>query len=183
MKRILVPLAEGFEEIEAITIIDILRRAGAEVVAAGLNKRNVSGSHGIHLVADSVLAEELDREWDMIVLPGGVPGTPNLAGDQRLIELLKSHAGKNKPAAAVCAAPFVLEQAGLADDKQVTIHPSWVDKLELAQYSGRRVQVDENIITGCSAGAAMEFAFELVNILFGPEKVTEINNGVVARLD
>ncbi len=183
MKKILVPLAPGFEEIEAVTIIDILRRAGAQVVAAGLEKKNVTGAHGIHLVVDSVLADELDEDWDMIVLPGGVPGTPNLAADERLKNLLVTQAKRERHTAAVCAAPSVLEKAGVTIGKQITIHPTWADKLDLSNYTAKRVQVDGNIITGCSAGAAMEFAFELVKQLYGTAKVEEINAGVIAMLD
>ncbi len=182
MKKVLIPLAPGFEEIEAVTIIDILRRAGAEVVTAGLEKRNVTGSHGIHLVADSVIAEETGKNWDMVVLPGGVPGTPNLAADERLRELLAQHNRQGKLTAAVCAAPSVLDQAGVLPGRQVTIHPAWSARLKDGQYQASRVHRDANIITGCAAGAAMEFAFELVTALFGAEKAKEVNQGVLARL-
>ncbi|MFH1853362.1 MAG: DJ-1 family glyoxalase III [Candidatus Neomarinimicrobiota bacterium] len=182
MKTVLVPLADGFEEIEAVTIIDILRRAGAAVVSAGLAKRNLTGSHDIHLVADSVLAEELGKNWDAIVLPGGVPGTNNLMDDQRLLDLLKKQSAAGKITAAVCAAPAVLDKAGAIDGREVTIHPTWVDQLNLAQYRGGRVRHDGQIVTGMSAGAVMEFAFSLVEVLFGPAKAAEINAGVLARL-
>ena len=104
MKKILVPLAEGFEEIEAITIIDLLRRAGAEVIIASLNKRNVTGSHGLKVIADTVLDEVLNDDFEMVVLPGGVPGAPNLMGDTRIIKLLKDQAAASKISAAICAA-------------------------------------------------------------------------------
>jgi len=182
MKTVLVPLATGFEEIEAITIIDVLRRAGAEVVTAGLEKRNVTGSHAIHLVADSVLAEELDKDWDLIVLPGGVPGTPNLAADERMIKLLQTHFGKGRLTAAVCAAPSILDQAGLLVDKPATIHPAWAEKLDTARYTGARVEISGKIVTGMSAGTAMEFVFKLVEQLFGSEKVAEVNSGMAAKI-
>ncbi len=182
MKTILVPLATGFEEIEAITIIDVLRRAGAEVVTAGLEKRNVTGSHAIRLVADSVLADEIKKDWDLIVLPGGVPGTPNLANDERLIKLLQNHFGKGRLTAAICAAPSVLDQAGLLTDKPATIHPAWADKLDTAQYTAARVEIAGKIVTSKSAGTAMEFAFKLVEQLFGADKMAEVNSGMHAKL-
>lgn len=182
MKNVLVPLAEGFEEIEAITIIDILRRAEANVVVASLEKRNVQGSHGLKVIADTVLAEVLEDSWDMIVLPGGVPGAPNLMQDQRIIKLLKDQAAANKTSAAICAAPAVLEAAGLTEAKQVTSHPAWADQMTTAIHTGARVESSDLIVTGQAAGSAMEFSFKLVETLYGPEKVAEINQGVLARL-
>ncbi len=181
MKKVLVPMAEGFEEIEAVTIVDILRRAGAEVSMAALDKRNVQGSHGLKIIADMVLADALNETWDMIVLPGGVPGAPTLMDDDRIINLLKRQAASNKISAAICAAPAVLEKAGLTGDKQVTSHPAWADRMTTAIHTGERVQVADLLVTGQAAGSAMEFAFKLVETLFGPEKVTEINTGVLAQ--
>lgn len=182
MKRILVPLAPGFEEIEAITIVDILRRAGAQVMTVGLEKRNVEGSHGIKLVADEVLAEVLEQPWDMVVLPGGVPGAPNLMADARIIRLLQHQAAANKTSAAICAAPAVLEKAGLTRAKEVTSHPAWAQRMTTAVHTAARVQTAELLVTGQAAGSALEFAFKLVETLYGPEKVIEVNQGVLARL-
>lgn len=182
MKRILVPIAQGFEEIEAVTIIDILRRAGADVTTAGLEKRNVTGSHNIKFIADNVLAEVLEEDWDMVVLPGGVPGAPNLMEDPRIITLLKDQAQAHKTSAAICAAPAVLEKAGLTTNKEVTSHPTWADRMTTAIHTSARVQSAELLVTGQAAGSAMEFAFRLVETLFGAEKVKEVNQGVLARL-
>lgn len=182
MKKILVPLAEGFEEIEAITIIDLLRRAGAEVIIASLEKRNVQGSHGLKVIADTVLDEVIDDNFEMIVLPGGVPGAPNLMGDSRIISLLKEHAAKNKTSAAICAAPAVLQEAGLTLSKKVTSHPAWADKMTTAIHTGARVESTELLITGQAAGSAMEFTFKLIERLYGAEKVAEVNAGVLANL-
>lgn len=182
MKKVLIPLATGFEEIEAITIIDILRRAGAEVCIAALEKRNVIGSHGLKVVADKVLSDILDENWDMVVLPGGVPGAPNLMADERIIQLLKDQAAANKTSAAICAAPAVLERAGLTTEKQVTSHPTWAEKMTTAIHTGARVQTAHLLITGQAAGSAMEFAFKLVEALFGADKVAEVNSGVLAKL-
>ncbi|MCF7808419.1 MAG: DJ-1/PfpI family protein [Candidatus Marinimicrobia bacterium] len=182
MKRVLVPMANGFEEIEAITIIDILRRAGAEVCTAALDKKNVEGSHGLKIITDAVLDDMLTENWDMVVLPGGVPGAPNLMADERIITLLKKQAEDNKTSAAICAAPAVLEKAGLTKDQHVTSHPEWADRMTTAIHTGARVETASQIVTGQAAGSAMEFAFKLVEVLFGPEKVAEVNTGVLARL-
>ncbi len=182
MKKVLVPLAEGFEEIEAITIVDLLRRAGANVTLAALEKRNVMGSHDLKVIADTVLEEVKNENWDLIVLPGGVPGAPNLMEDARIIKLLKDQAAANKTSAAICAAPAVLEKAGLTSDKEVTSHPAWADRMTTAVHTGARVQSADLLITGQAAGSAMEFAFKLIETLYGPEKVAEVNAGVIAKL-
>ena len=183
MKRVLVPFANGFEEIEAITIVDILRRAGAEVCTAALEKKNVEGSHGIKMITDVVLDDVVKEDWDLVVLPGGVPGAPNLMDDDRIIKLLKDQAEAQKTSAAICAAPAVLEKAGLTKNLEVTSHPAWADRMITAIHTGERVQSAQRIITGQAAGSAMEFAFKLVEFLFGTDKVEEVNTGVIARLD
>jgi len=182
MKRVLVPLANGFEEIEAVTIIDILRRAGAEVITVGLTKRNVTGSHDLKIVADTVLDEILQDSWDLVVLPGGVPGTPNLMEDERIITLLKAHHGGQGLTGAICAAPAVLEKAELTRGQKITSHPAWADRITVAHHTGSRIEEDGILITGQAAGSAMEFAFKLVEKLYGSEKVAEVNGGVLARL-
>lgn len=182
MSKILVPLAQGFEEIEAITIIDILRRAGADVIVASLDKRNVIGSHGLKVIADTVLEEVLDEHFEMVILPGGVPGAPNLMSDPRIIQLLKDQAANNKTSAAICAAPAVLQAAGLTESKQITSHPAWADKMTTAIHTGARVETAELLVTGQAAGSAMEFSFKIVELLYGTDKVDEVNEGVLAKL-
>ena len=182
MKKILVPLAEGFEEIEAITIIDLLRRAGAEVIIASLEKRNVQGSHGLKVIADTVIDEVINDNFEMVVLPGGVPGAPNLMGDTRIIKLLKDQAANNKTSAAICAAPAVLQEAGLTKSKKITSHPAWADRMTTAIHTGARVESADLLVTGQAAGSAMEFSFKLIEHLFGAEKVAEVNAEVLAKL-
>ncbi len=182
MKNILVPLANGFEEIEAITIIDILRRAGALVTTAGLIKKNVIGSHHVKILADTVLDDVLENDWDMIVLPGGIPGAPTLAQDNRIIKLIKESEAKRRYTAAICAAPTVLERAGVTEGKRVTSHPGSENEIKLGLYTSNSVEQDGLMITGQAAGSAMKFAFKLVEELFGKEKVLEINKGVLADL-
>jgi len=179
-KNVLVPLAEGFEEIEAVTIVDILRRAGATVTTAGLHKRNVTGSHGISIIADSVIQEEIDKEWDLVALPGGVPGAQNLAENEDVVTLIQKASAHKKFTAAVCAAPIVLEKAGVIKGKKVTSHPSVEKEIVTAFHQEARTLVDDKIITGQSCGSAMEFAFELVAVLYGEEKVKEMDKSILS---
>lgn len=181
-KSVLVPLVNGFEEIEAVTIVDILRRAEILVTTSGLEKRQVIGSHGIHLLADSVIAEDINKIWDMVVLPGGVPGAPNLAENRVLLDILTKVNKQGKYTAAVCAAPYVLDQAGILQGHNFTSHPDWAERIIEGNYQGTRVVVDGNLITGQACGSVMEFAFQLVEILQGEEKVREINESILAKI-
>ncbi|MEI6085149.1 MAG: DJ-1 family glyoxalase III [Verrucomicrobiota bacterium] len=178
MKRVLVPLAPGFEEIEAITIIDILRRAGIDVTVAGTQPGIIEASRQTKHVADCTLDEVRGEDFDMLVLPGGLPGTTHLRNDPRIQRLVTTI----PLVAAICAGPTVLSDAGLLMGRTATSHPSVRAELKAGQISDDRVVVDGPIITSQSAGTAMEFAFKLVEILCGPAKVAEVNRGVLARL-
>ncbi len=182
MKTVLVPLAPGFEEIETITVVDILRRAGARVTLAGINEGPLEGSRGIHVLPDEQLDNVLEKEFDLIVLPGGQPGTDNLKGDARVVQLLKKMDGLNKIIAAICAAPLVLKEAGILDNRSITSHPSVQNVLHCSNYKEDRVVVDGNIITSKSPGTAMEFSLKLVEILFGEERRDVVNQGVLANI-
>jgi protein deglycase len=164
MPRALVPLAEGFEEIEAVTIIDVLRRGGIDVVTAGLETAIVEGSHKITLISDRLLAHVDPTTFDLIVLPGG-PGTYKLKDDPRIADMLKQQAQTGKLIAAVCAAPLVLSEAGLLANKKATSFPSVQDKLLVAEYLAVPVVVDGQVVTGRGAGTAMAFALKLVELL------------------
>lgn len=167
MPKVLVPLAQGCEELEAVTIIDILRRANIQVVTAGLDDRTVEGSHGIKLIADATLDEALKQEYAMLVLPGGLPGADNLGADARVNQLLKKMADSGKFAGAICAAPRVLARAGLLDGKKATGYPGFIDggKFPKLNYTGNTVQRDGKVITGRGPGTAMDFALEIVEAL------------------
>jgi 4-methyl-5(b-hydroxyethyl)-thiazole monophosphate biosynthesis len=184
MKRVLVPLAPGFEEIEAITIIDILRRAGVEVVVAGTQPGPIEASRQTKHLPDCTLDDVRAEDFDMIVLPGGLPGTTNLRNDPRIRQFIESLRQRQKPVAAICAAPSILAAYGVLRDRVATSHPSV--RAEVAagakSVSNDRVVVDGDVITSQAAGTAMEFAFKLVEVLCGPEKVAEVNRGVLARL-
>ena len=181
MKRVLVPLAPGFEEIEAITVIDVLRRAGAEVTVAGTQAGPIAGSRGVQVTADQLL-EEVQADWfDMIVLPGGGKGVENLRQHPRLIPLLKKFFADQKPVGAICAAPSLLASEGLIRGKKTTSHPSVKEKVTAAAvYSEERVVVDGKLVTSRGPGTAMEFALKLVEMLAGPEKVRELKAAMLA---
>jgi len=185
MKKILMPLAPGFEEIEALAVVDILRRAGAEVIMAGTVTGPIKGRNNITVLADKSLDETLKEgveNFDLIVLPGGAEGTRHLKEDGRIGGALGEFRKKAKKIAAICAAPTVLAKAGLTEGKTITCHPSVREELRAEKLSEKRVVVDGDIITSQGPGTAMEFAFRLVEILFGKEKVQEVNSGVLARL-
>ncbi len=182
MKTVLVPLAPGFEEIETITVVDILRRAGARVTLAGTEEGPLKGSRGIHVQPDEQLNNILEKDFDLIVLPGGQPGTDNLRKDARITHLLKKMDGLSKNIAAICAAPLVLMDAGILGDRYITSHPSVQNELQGISYSDDRVVVDGHIVTSKSPGTAMEFSLKLVEILFGRERVVVVNKGVLAKI-
>lgn len=182
MKRVLTLLAPGFEEIEAVTIIDILRRAGVAVTVAGTVEGAIEGSRKVRLLADLSIDKVAGSDYDMIVLPGGQPGTDHLAGDERVGRILKEAAAKGAYISAICAAPSILASAGLLAGKKATSHPSVRERMRGVAYSEARVVVDGKWVTSRSPGTAMEFAFELVRLLVGEEKAKEVNQGVMARL-
>ena len=168
MKRVLVFLADGFEEIEAIAPIDILRRAGAEVVTAGIGTRAVSGSHGITVTAD-VLADDDLGSFDMAVLPGGMPGTDNLEASKVVIAILREAYDNGKYIGAICAAPKILGALGMLDGRSAVVFPDYEDCLAGAKITDAAVAVDGKIITAKAAGAAMDFGFALVTALYGAD--------------
>ena len=171
MSKVLIPLADGCEEIEAVTVIDILRRAGVEVVAAGLSARQIKCSRGTVVMADVLLDDVLNETFDMIMLPGGMPGAEHLKNDQRIISLLQTMSGANNFVAAICAAPMALHAAGLLNNRTATSFPGVLDTLPGSHhYSTEAVVVDGNIVTSRGPGTAMDFALTLVELLCGAEQ-------------
>jgi len=167
MKRVLVPLAEGFEELEAVTIIDILRRAGIEVVIASLAGNPVTGSHGIRIAADTPLAALAEQDFDMIALPGGMPGSEHLKGDPRIAQLIRSHRARGRPVAAICAAPMVLAAAGALDGRRATSYPGFLKDAKRTTVTDEAVVADAGVITSRGPGTALDFALALVTELAG----------------
>jgi len=180
MPRVLVPLAEGCEELEAVTIIDILRRAKVDVVVAGLAAGPVTASRGTRLLPDTTLAEALEQEFDLVALPGGLPGADHLGADERLTTLLRRMAASGKMVAALCAAPKVLAAQGLLDGKRATAYPGVLDgTYPGVQSTGAAVEVEGNIITSRGPGTAMDFALVLVEQLCGAETRHQVETGLV----
>lgn len=179
--KVLVPLAQGCEELEAVTIIDILRRAGVTVVTAGLEPGPVRASHGVVLVPDTDLDTALGEDYAMVVLPGGLPGTDHLERDPRVRALLRTMADSGRFTAAICAAPRVLASAGLLAGKQATGYPGVLDAIapEGATLSGNAVVTDGKVITSRGPGTAMDFALTLVEQLVGRGKREEVEASLV----
>ncbi|MGB5474878.1 MAG: DJ-1 family glyoxalase III [Gammaproteobacteria bacterium] len=172
MASVLVPLAQGCEELEAVTVIDLLRRAGITVDSAGLDGQPVHASRGTVLVPDITLDEALSRDYDMIVLPGGLPGADHLKDDARIIELVTRMASQDKYTAAICAAPRVLAKAGLLHGRRATSFPGALDVAAIPgiDYSDQPVVRDGKVITSRGPGTAMDFALELIEILVGRQQ-------------
>lgn len=182
MKRVVVLLAPGFEEIESVTVIDILRRAGIDVTTAGTVSGPIEGSRKVRILADVSIDQVAGGEFDMIILPGGQPGTNNLSKDERVKKILEEAASKERYISAICAAPSLLASNGFLTGKKATSHPSVRSLMGGVIYSEARVVVDGRWVTSRSPGTAMEFAFQLVTLLLGEEKAKEMNQGVMAKL-
>lgn len=179
MPTVLVLLAEGFEEIEAITPIDLLRRAGATVTVVALGEGiHVTGRSGLTMHADTVLANVESQTFDCLFIPGG-PGVARLRADPRVVPLVQRHHAAGQWITAICAAPTVLHDAGLLTGKRFTAHFSVAAELP-GRLATERVVVDGRIITSRGAGTALDFGLELVSALFSPEKKADVSRSVCA---
>jgi 4-methyl-5(b-hydroxyethyl)-thiazole monophosphate biosynthesis len=176
--RVIIPLAKGFEETEAIAVIDILRRAEVEVVVAALEPGPVTSAHDLQVVPDALLADVAHEPFDAVVLPGGLAGTDRLAQSEAVIALLRRATAENRITAAICAAPTVLEQAGLLHGRRATCHVSKETELNSAQFSHDDVVVDGKIVTSRGVGTALAFGLELVSLLVSPEKARHIAESI-----
>ncbi len=179
MPKVLVPLAQGCEELEAVTIIDLLRRANITVITAGLDIKPVTASRGVVLIPDTTLDEALNQEFDMIVLPGGLPGSNHLNNDSRILNLLKKMQQQNKYIAAICAAPKVLANAGLLDGKSATSYPGVLETSPTINFIDKPIVKDGLVITSRGPGTAMDFTLELIEILVGLETRNQVETGLV----
>jgi protein deglycase len=183
-KKVLVPIADGTEEIEAVCIIDVLRRAGAEVTVASVDKLQITASRGVKLVADQCIADCLNDAYSLIVLPGGMPGAEHLRDSKDLEVLLKRQQQKGLFYAAICASPAVVFQHhGLLGQHRATCHPDFVQSLKDTSAIESRVVVDGNCITSRSPGTALEFALKLVELLFSGQKAREISQEMLVACD
>lgn len=178
-KTVLVPVAQGIEEMEAITIIDVLRRAGAKVVAASVDDMDITAARGTQFKADALIKDCLEQAFDLIVLPGGIPGAENLKKSEDLAFLLKNQAENQKLYGAICASPaVVLHPLGLVTPGAVTCHPGFAALIEGGTVQDKNVVTDGNCITSKGAGTALEFSLALVARLFDDKTVDDVKGGL-----
>lgn len=172
-------LAHGFEEIEALTVVDLLRRADIQVKTVSLMEdKTVFGAHGIGVESDMMFKNIEPERCGMMVLPGGMSGTTNLCNHKYFNVVLKEYVAEGKPVAAICAAPMVLAKAGLFDGHRATIYPGMEEELVNAVSTGEKVVVDDKIITGRGPGVAADFALAIIEYLSGKEKAEEVKYGL-----
>ncbi len=167
MANVLVPLAEGFEELEAITVIDLLRRAGFNVITAGLDDKPVRASRQNVVIPDTSIDKVLNQQFDLIVLPGGLPGADNLRDNESIQLLIKQQHQQHKKIAAICAAPKALAAAGILQGKKITCYPGALNQTDCSDFSvsENAIEIDDNVITSRGPGTAMDFALTLIEQL------------------
>ena len=183
MKKACVFLAPGFEEVEGLTVVDLLRRAGVELTMVSIeDTKAIAGSHGIQVEADKLLDEMEYGDQDLLVLPGGMPGTLNLKNCDKLLAILHSFHKEGKKIAAICAAPTVFGHMGILDGKKATCYPGCEDGLGKAEYLEENVVIDGNITTSRGVGTAIDFALSLIAQLYGQAKADEIAASIVYKL-
>ena len=181
--KILVPVADGVEMIEALSIVDVFRRAGAHVDIASVNELVFTSSHNVKIHADKLITDCVEEEYDLVAVPGGIPGAENLKNSETLITILKKQNEANRLYGAICAAPaVVLKHHGLLEGKKATCHPLFIANLASEQAVESKVVFDQNCVTSRGAGTAVDFALELVGILMGEEKKKEVAKGMVVQL-
>jgi 4-methyl-5(b-hydroxyethyl)-thiazole monophosphate biosynthesis len=175
-------IAEGFEEIEAITLIDILRRANYNLKTVSINRNNeIQGAHKIKVITDMVFDDVNFDDTDILILPGGVPGVPNLASEDKVLNLVKKFYDEKKYLVAICAAPFVLERANILLNKNVTCYPTWEDKINSGKIKKTNVVVDNNIITARGIGAAIDLGLKLVEIFSSKRESKILKSEIVYK--
>lgn len=178
--KVLVFLADGFEEVEALTVVNYLRRASIEVDTVSIGEKAVKGAHDIIVTADKLLSEvDSVAMYDAVVIPGGIPGATNLRDNDRVIEIVKSLDKEDKLLAAICAGPIVLQKAGVIKDKDVTSYPGFEDELPDCNYMEASVVKDGNIITSRGPALAVDFAIEIISYLSEDRKIKEFKKGIL----
>lgn len=178
MKKVAVLLASGFEEIEALTVVDVIRRAGEICHMVSIGEETVVGAHNIEVKADKIINDDI-KSYDMIVLPGGMPGSLNLRNNLKVIELIKYFNEKNKYIGAICAAPIALAKANIINGKNITSYPGFEEDLNSSNYvSEHRVVVDGNIITSRGPATALEFSYRILDKL-GSDKSDELRKSMM----
>ena len=172
-------LADGFEEVEAFCPLDLMRRAGLSVKTVGINKKEIVGAHGISVIADMLDSEYHDNESEMIFLPGGMPGTINLANSATVINAIKKANSNKSYIAAICAAPSILGDMGLLNGKEAICYPGFEDRLKGAVISKSKVVRDGKIITAAGMGVAYDMGIEIVRTLCGDKKANELKEATI----
>lgn len=173
-------IAEGFEEIEALCPLDLLRRAGIEVKTVGVGSREIKGSHGITVMTDMTTAEYRDDAPELVFLPGGMPGTLNLRADDTVIGAVKTAYSNGAYVAAICAAPMILGELGMLDGREAICYPGFEDKLIGARISERRAVADGHVLTAAGMGVSLEFGLLIIEKLCGKETAEKIRAAVIA---
>ena len=179
MRKVLVPLAEGFEEIEALAVTDVMRRAGLEVVLTGLPGSIVKGRSGIKVISDRKIEDVNPKDFDAVVLPGGDPGYVNLGISQKILDMLVDFNDQEKLIAAICASPAILSKLGILDNRKATVYPGM--EREIPKPRSGKVIVDGHIITSEGPGTAIDFALEIIKKLLGRDKAEEVRKEIVYR--
>lgn len=179
--KVILFLADGFEEVEALTTVDYLRRMDIKVDTVSIaENKNVKGAHDVVVLADKTI-EELDpvASYDGVILPGGLPGATNLRDDEKVINIIKEANEKEKLVAAICAGPIALERAGIIEGKKVTSYPGFGEELKSALYEEKPVVRDGNIVTARGPALAVDFAIEIVKYLLNEDKAEELKKDIL----
>jgi len=179
MKKTFIILADGFEEIEAVTVVDVLRRLNIVCDICALDNIEVKGAHNMTIVADKLFDEMDFNKYDALILPGGMPGASNLKQDKRVVSLVKEYFKIIKIVAAICAAPIVLEEAGIIKNKRITSFPGFENEFNTSIYLEDKVVTDGNIITSRGPATAFDFAFEIASKIIDPASVDKARNAML----
>jgi 4-methyl-5(b-hydroxyethyl)-thiazole monophosphate biosynthesis len=179
MAKVLVPLAHGAEEMEAVIIVDVFRRAGWNAVLAATAGRTVEASRGVKIVADAGWDDVQLDSFDLLVLPGGNGGTESLRADSRVLDAIRAFEAAGKLVCAICAGPLVLQEAGVLAGRKATCHPGARSELTVPDISDERVVIDRGIVTSQAPGTAFEFALAIVRLVDGAEVAEKVAAGLV----
>ncbi len=181
MAKLLVPISNGFEEIETVSIVDICRRGNIDVTLASIEKIDVQGAHQISIKTDKLISEVQEKDFDMIALPGGLPNAFNLAESEELQKILIQFKESNKNIAAICASPFALHKAGVLN-KNYTCYPGFESKIKEEGYTkDENIVIDGKVLTSRGPATATLFALEIVKILKGKEEYEIVKEGLLAN--
>lgn len=183
MKKVLVFIADGTEEVEVLTVVDYLRRAEIDVdLVSVMGRKEITGAHDIKIVADKVIEDIDEKGYDAVYSPGGIPGAEHIRDNEKVIEIYKKMNDEEKIVSALCAAPIVLEKAEVIKDKDYTCYPSFEEKIDLGNFKEDIVVKDKNVITGRGPAIAAELAFKLIEELEGKEKREEVEEGTLYKM-